>query len=67
MARPTDTPILPQPADPAPLWQCPHCLAVFVLRLVRIARPKVGEMRVYHCGKCGKETEYLAGLPDHVV
>jgi len=68
MAKSTAIPIVAQPYQPEPLRQCPRCLAVFALRLVRTeAHPKWGDVRVYHCQKCDARTEYLTNLPPCVV
>lgn len=60
--------IVVQPHELELLRQCPRCLAVFSLRLVRTeAHPKWGDVRVYHCQKCNAETEYLTYLSPRVV
>ena len=68
MAKSTAILIVEQPHRPDLLRQCPRCLAVFALQLVRTeAHPKWGDVRVYHCQKCDAQTEYLANLPPYVV
>jgi hypothetical protein len=66
--EPSETPLLPALARPEPFWQCPHCLAPFALRFVRNeSRIKKDDVRVFCCAKCGRETEYLARRPNHVL
>lgn len=60
--------VISQPVSPGPLWQCPQCLAFFSIRFLRIEqRDKWGDVCVYCCGKCDKETEFLTNVPNYVL
>ena len=60
--------ILAAPIEPGQLRECPQCAALRSQRFARTDKhEKLGEVRVYVCGNCGKEIEYLVSLPDHVI
>jgi hypothetical protein len=60
--------ILDQPLQPSLLRQCPYCQKLWTLRKTRTEQHAVvGEVRVYHCKACGKESQYVASHPPNVL
>jgi hypothetical protein len=61
------SPMAVHPVRPL-LRQCPRCLSLFSICLLRVERrAKAGDDRVYRCGKCNQETEFLVKMPDDIV
>jgi hypothetical protein len=60
--------ILPRPMKPSLLRRCPYCRKLFVLRKLPTEQDgKVGEVRVYGCQSCGRESRYVASHPPNAV
>jgi hypothetical protein len=47
---------------------CPACRAWFALSFVRTDHDRVvGDIRVFHCAKCGREHFYVGQLPKNAI
>ena len=64
----SEAPILQSPPGSGLLWACPHCGRWFVLRKLRVENDaKLGDVDVYRCRSCERETKFIRHLPPHVV